>query len=572
MKSKSLKKVNVLLALALTGSGAYASTADQELLDILLKNGSINKTQYSSMLGKEGMASSQLLEVLSKNGTITKDQYANLTKKNPTLAAAPAPAATPAATLKLPEDAATVRLGDGGLRFESNDGNFKARIGGRLQADNQVAFNDQKSGDINHPNTNIASSAGFRRARIFLDGTLYKDFDYRFEYDFARGNGSSTAGITDAFIKYTHFKPFALTIGQQNEGKSLESWTSNNYMPFIERSLPNNALIESYSKYQVGLTAESYGKVLGDKTDGFSLPWFLRGGLLTETVGSGFGDTSNNSATGALAVNNNILGIGNANRNNFSGNISYQIVGRGALMPYKDKEGNLFHTGVWGSWRDVNNNYNPDGTLRNGGWAFQSQPDTPVDRTNWISTGNLTNNVLINGKSVKSHQANNISMFGAELAGVLGPAWLSTEYMQSTVSGIGYQNDTVRGYYVQGGYYLTGEHRPWNEKLAAWDRLHPNRNFDWNGGWGAVELAARFDLMDMNTRNINGGSMEIGTLGINWYLNPHVRFMNNFVHVFNVGNSVTCNSSQVYSGGSPNNGCYKGLSPNVWEMAVRLDY
>ncbi len=64
----------MLLAMALIGNGAYASTADQELLDILLKNGSINKTQYKSMVGKEGLASSQLLEILSKNGAISKDQ------------------------------------------------------------------------------------------------------------------------------------------------------------------------------------------------------------------------------------------------------------------------------------------------------------------------------------------------------------------------------------------------------------------------------------------------------------------------------------------------------------------
>ena len=73
----------MLLAMALIGNGAYASTADQELLDILLKNGSINKTQYKSMVGKEGLASSQLLEILSKNGAISKDQYTCLLYTSP---------------------------------------------------------------------------------------------------------------------------------------------------------------------------------------------------------------------------------------------------------------------------------------------------------------------------------------------------------------------------------------------------------------------------------------------------------------------------------------------------------
>ena len=85
----------MLLAMALIGNGAYASTADQELLDILLKNGSINKTQYKSMVGKEGLASSQLLEILSSNGTISKEQYSSLTSKSPSLAAAPPVLVTP---------------------------------------------------------------------------------------------------------------------------------------------------------------------------------------------------------------------------------------------------------------------------------------------------------------------------------------------------------------------------------------------------------------------------------------------------------------------------------------------
>ena len=89
MKHKTLKRINALLVLGLFGAGAHGAAADKELLDILLKNGSINKTQYNAMAGKDGLASSELLDVLSKNGTITKDQYSSLTTKHPALAAAP---------------------------------------------------------------------------------------------------------------------------------------------------------------------------------------------------------------------------------------------------------------------------------------------------------------------------------------------------------------------------------------------------------------------------------------------------------------------------------------------------
>lgn len=564
MKVLSLKKANLWVALALFGTGsAFAAGADQDLLDILLKNGVINKPQYDSMVGKQGLASSALLDVLAKNGTITKEQYSSLTKKDPTLVVAKADAK--AAEAKPPEkDAAHIKLGENGLEMASDDGNFKFKIGGRMQVDSQVAFNggnDNTPTDFSHYGTALNTSAGFRRLRLYTEGTLYKDYDFRFEYDFVRGNGTTAAGITDAYVKYTHFKPFAITIGQQNEGKSLESMTSNNYMPFIERSLPNNAFIEFFNKYQVGITAESYGR-FAESQDYSGVGWNLRGGLLTEGVGGG-GNTSVNSQ-------------GNANRNGFSGDQSYQLVGRGALMPYKDKAGNFLHTGAWGSYRELSNQYNPDGTFRNGGFQFASQPDTPIDRTNWVNTGNLTSGKL-NAKG--SHRAENISEFGVELAGTLGPTWLAAEFMQASVAGYNYNNDNLQGYYVQGGWFITGESKPWDEKKAAWGRMKPKQNFDFNGGWGAVEAAARFDMVDLNTQNIQGGSMSIGTLGLNWYLNPRIRLMTNVLHVFNVahvnganGKPASCNSVAVAVGGSPNNACFSGLSPNVWEMALRVDY
>ncbi len=559
----------MLLALALFGFAAHGAAADKELLDILLKNGSINKSQYNAMSGKEGLASSELLDVLSKNGTITKDQYTNLTKKNPSLAAAAPAAAAPAATLKLPPDAAIVRLGEDGLRFESNDGNFKAKIGGRFQIDSQVNSNDS-----NAPyGTALANGVGFRRARLFVEGNMFKDYDYRFEYDFARNNGG-TQGITDAFVKYIHFKPFAITIGQQNEGKSMESVMSNNYLTFIERSLPNNAFIEqgANSKYQLGIKGETYDKL-------WERPYTVNAGLTTESVGApGPGNSSDNSQGVCAAGGAGCANATNINRNAFSGNTSYQGVGRATFAPIREKDGTLLHTGVWGSWRSVNNNYNADGTLRTGGWLYQSQPDTDVDRTNWINTGNLTNTKVVGGKNVVNHQVNGIGMFGAELAGAWGPIHGGAEYMQTQISGIGYSSaDVLRGYYAYAGWFLTGETRPYDEKKGTWGRLVPKQNFLNGDGWGAFELAYRYDLMDMNTTHINGGSMNAGTLALNWYLNSHVRFMTDWVHVMGVQNNAALAAAGgkcAFPGAGTNAsiGCFNGLSPNVWEAAVRIDY
>ncbi|MCI0654606.1 MAG: OprO/OprP family phosphate-selective porin [Methylococcaceae bacterium] len=437
-----------------------------------------------------------------------------------------------------------MKLGEKGLEIESADGNFKWKFGGRIQVDTQVNYNDPNG----PPGTDLANGVGFRRARLYTEGILFKDYAYRYEYDWAR-NGGGINGITDAYIQYLGFKPFTLTIGQANEGKSMESVLSANNLTFIERSLPNNAFIEAgpASKYQVGLFGETYNKV-------YDLPWTLRAAITTESVGAPApGNSSNNTAAG------------NTQRNGFSGDTSYQLVGRATILPYIDKDGNLIHTGVWGSWRSVNNNFNPNGTLRNGGWQFVSQPDTNVDRTAWVNTGNLTTGVK---GTAGFREANSVAMFGAELAGAFGPFHAEAEYMQAQVSGEGYSDaDLLNGYYVQAGWFLTGETRPYNEKKGTWDRLIPNQNFVSGDGWGAWELAARYDVADLNTQHIRGGSISAGTLGVNWYPAPRLRFMTNWVHVFSTQTASAGSCTFPASGNAPV-ACFNGLNPDILETRV----
>ncbi|HHB52673.1 MAG TPA: hypothetical protein ENK75_06520, partial [Saprospiraceae bacterium] len=86
-------------------------------------------------------------------------------------------------------------------------------------------------------------------------------------------------------------------------------------------------------------------------------------------------------------------------------------------------------------------------------------------------------------------------------------------------------------YYAFASYFLTGEHRPY--KHAAFGRVKPQNDID-NGGLGAIEVLARYsnttvsqDVLAMNSANPE--KINTISIGLNWYLNAHARFMYNYV-------------------------------------------
>ncbi len=197
----------------------------------------------------------------------------------------------------------------------------------------------------------------------------------------------------------------------------------------------------------------------------------------------------------------------------------FSVAGRLAGTPYKDGK-NLVHLGASASYR---------------------KPDQANDRFDYDSRGE---NRLQTSDSVSAviNDGENSTVVGLEAAAVAGPFSIQGEYVMADVENEAGNDPRFNGASAQIAYTLTGESRPYKISKGAFGGIKPAKPFDpANGGWGALELAARYSHLDLNDGGINGGEMNNVTLGANWYLNNNMRLMSNVIFVDTDENAVTPN-------------------------------
>jgi len=107
--------------------------------------------------------------------------------------------------------------------------------------------------------------------------------------------------------------------------------------------------------------------------------------------------------------------------------------------------------------------------------------------------------------------------FGIEAAAVAGPFHIQAEFDDGTIG-----NNDVDGYYIQAGYILTGESRPY--KGGKFKRVKPGSK---SGAW---EVVARYEDGDGNFSDIELGTTDATsyTLGVNYYANKNIRIGINY--------------------------------------------
>lgn len=194
-----------------------------------------------------------------------------------------------------------------------------------------------------------------------------------------------------------------------------------------------------------------------------------------------------------------------------SPNESGATTGRFYVSPVH-KPGRALHLGVSSSHRS------PDPVAQS--VRFKAKHET-AQATPALDTG------LITG-------VDHTSLLGVEALGIFGPASIQAEYLQNKVHRDGDANVSFSSAYVQATWSLTGEVRPYKFKKGGFGRIKPSKD----SKTGAIELAVRFDTIDLNDGAITGGSMDRRTLAANWYPTTNIRLSANVTNADTDENAI----------------------------------
>jgi phosphate-selective porin OprO/OprP len=340
-------------------------------------------------------------------------------------------------------------------------------------------------GGLNY--NNLGWNMRARRLVIGAEGSLPGGFGYNVEFNFAQGS----VDYEDIILTYQRPKsPLRVTIGNFYPLSSLETMTSSRLTSFLERASFTDAF--NYNR-RLGVALA----LLDPASDRYT----LTAGLFSQEINN----TSFNRTGWQASV-----------RGTFSPTVGGAKLHLGANFQHRVAQ------------RDARN------------VQYRSRPFTQVTDQRFVDTGAIAADGddiagLEFGAIVKSFhaaaEAQQVWVRGYRPGKLFGP--------NDGAAGAAFYagNPDFRSAYAEIGYYLTGETRGY--KGGRWDRtkvLHP---FD-QGGWGAVQLNARLDWLDLRDRvggaslaapdYVSGGQQLGYELSLIWNPIDYIRFQAQYAH------------------------------------------
>ncbi|MBA4106495.1 MAG: hypothetical protein C0485_12120 [Pirellula sp.] len=330
----------------------------------------------------------------------------------------------------------------------------------------------------------LGDVVGLRRARIGGEGSLGADSRYVGEIDLASGS----VVPRDVYVALgSRSDGGESQWGHFREPFSLEGATSARYFAFMERSPIN--LLDPARNWGAGLFHEN-----------ISAHTFAALGLFHAGTDTGDFQGGDGSTVG--------------------------LTGRLTTAPVNEGDGErLLHFGLALSER----------IPENGVIIINQQPRSPLLELSDSSSSPFVPAITIPAEFQQ--------LINLQFAAARGSLWTQSEWYGSLIDQTGGDTVFFHGVYLDGGYFLTGEHRAYDSSNGTLGAVHVRRPWlrlpsenDRPQGWGAWELAARFSYLDFYDPDTPAGpsgpqmgiELPQSTFGVNWYLSDRVRLMFNY--------------------------------------------
>lgn len=361
------------------------------------------------------------------------------------------------------------------------------KINGRIHADYWDYVNSSEGiGYFEHPEmasddygNSPEDRALFRRIRLEMKGDILETMLWRMQIDF---NNPSSAEMKDVYIGFKEL-PFnqEFLIGNQKRPIGLDHLNSSRYNVFVERPF----VVEAFNE-----DARRPGIAMYGYTDDESLHWRY-GVYFLENI----------SRDGRL--------IGNSNQMSVNGRLSGS--------PWYDKATDgrgYFHWAISGMAARPDGDDNDSNTNSNEG-RFRTRVGARTDER-WLNTGRIDG-------------AETYQILGLEGIFNAGPFQLVSEFQHTWLQREGGSDVQFKGAYAYVSYFLTGEHIPYNRKTGCIGRVVPFENFFLvdnclggnSCGWGAWNVALRYDYLDLSDDDVLGGVGTAWTTALNWHWTPY---------------------------------------------------
>ncbi len=397
-------------------------------------------------------------------------------------------------------------------------------INGVFQAD-AVAFDQDDESRAAYGR--VEGGGDFRRARLSAKGAVTDRMDYFMQMDFAFF-GRPT--FTDLWVDFKDAGPLGtVRVGQWKQPFSLEVVSSFRYTTFMERA----------GTFQAFTPFRHLGIGFYDNSEDLNWTWaasYFRTGQ--DQFGGSLSTDGGNGMAGRLT---HLLWYDGAKGED------YLHIGAGYFLNAPPNERTRF--------RSIPEIYVGEFVVPAGepiGTSGQAVPDVANGTPFFADTG------LLSGTSLTQS-------FGTESLWVRGPLSWQSEAIGTIVDTSTVGNGFLWGGYSQVGFFLTGEHRPYDRKAGAIDRVIPFHSLSKSGqGIGAWEIAARWSYLDLSDQQIQGGDMQNMTLGLNWYANPYCKCVFNYIHSW-------ADSRPIRNGSIVGNQLISSET-DAWGMRVQLDF